>query len=100
MGRWRRHLDMQQRTFEWVGEMRQRGVDIDVFAADGHRSPTVTCVATDEAQRVVAELRERGWVIGGGYGKLEESTFRIGHMGDHTLDELEALLGVLTDVMS
>ncbi len=98
--RWRRHLDMQQRTFEWVGEMGERGVDIGVFAAEGHRSPTVTCVATDEAQRIVTELRELGWVVGGGYGKLRESTFRIGHMGDHTLDELEALLEVLTDVMS
>lgn len=98
--RWRRHLDMQGRTFEWVAEMRERGVDVDVFAAEGHRSPTVTCVATSQAPRVVAEVLERGWVIGGGYGKLKESTFRIGHMGDHTLEELDELLGTLTDVMS
>lgn len=99
-GRWKRHLDMQQRTFGWIGEMRERGVSIDVFAEEGHRSPTVTCVASEQAKRVVADLGDRGWVIGGGYGKLKESTFRIGHMGDHTIDELESLLEVLTDVMT
>ena len=99
-GRWRRHLDMQERTFAWVGEMRDRGVDVGIFAEEGHRSPTVTCVTTDRSRQVVAELFARGWVIGGGYGKLEESTFRIGHMGDHTIDELESLLEVLTDVMA
>lgn len=98
--RWRRHLEMQERTFSWVDEMRGRGVDVGIFAEEGQRSPTVTCVTTDRAREVVAELFDRGWVIGGGYGKLKEHTFRIGHMGDHTLDELESLLEVLTDVMS
>jgi aspartate aminotransferase-like enzyme len=99
-GRWRRHADMRQRTFDWVDEMRASGSDIEVFAQVGHRSPTVTCIATDQATRVVAELFQRGWVIGGGYGKLKESTIRIGHMGDHTVGELESLLDALTDVMS
>lgn len=99
-GRWRRHADMQQRTFDWVDQMRDKGVDIDVFAQEGHRSPTVTCIVANQARQVVADLFSRGWVIGGGYGKLKESTFRIGHMGDHTLDELEDLLDVLTDVMT
>lgn len=99
-GRWRRHLDMQQRTFDWVAEMQGRGVDVGIFAEEGHRSPTVTCVTTDCSREVVAELFDRGWVIGGGYGKLKDSTFRIGHMGDHTIDELESLLEVLTAVMA
>lgn len=99
-GRWQRHAAMQQRTFGWVEDMRDRGLDIVVFAQEGHRSPTVTCVATDRARQVVADLFGRGWVIGGGYGKLKESTIRIGHMGDHTTEELEALLEVLTDVMT
>jgi predicted phosphoserine aminotransferase len=97
--RWKRHLDMQQRTIDWVAETRDRGIDIDVFAAEGHRSPTVSCVAFGESNRVVADLKARGWVIGAGYGKIKDDTFRIGHMGDHTLDELEELLGALTEVV-
>lgn len=99
-GRWQRHLDMQSRTFDWVDEMREKGVDVGIFADEGHRSPTVTCVSTDRSRQVVAELFDRGWVIGGGYGKLKDTTFRIGHMGDHTMEELEDLLEVLTEVMA
>lgn len=101
--RWQRHLDMQERTLSWVVEMREAGSDIDVFAAEGHRSPTVTCLivpgGTGSAV-VVRKLLENGWVIGGGYGKLKDSTIRIGHMGDHTLDELNELLDALEDVLA
>ena len=98
--RWKRHLDMQQRTFDWVREMNEKGIDVGILAAEGHRSPTVTCITSDRSRRIVVDMFERGWVIGGGYGKLKDSTFRIGHMGDHTLEELEELLAVLTEVMS
>lgn len=100
-GRWARHLAMQSRTFEWVEETSGDGVDVAVFAAEGHRSPTVTCVTVSGggSPAVVKEMKSRGWVIGSGYGKLSESTFRIGHMGDHTVEELDRLLDELSDVL-
>lgn len=100
--RWNRHLDMQARTFEWVDEIAADGADVAVFAKEGHRSPTVTCLSTPtsrQASQVVGEIRERGWVIGGGYGKLKTSTIRIGHMGDHTVEELDGLLEQLTEIL-
>lgn len=93
--RWQRHLDMQQRTFDWVAGMRDAGAEVDVFADEGHRSPTVSCLVMPDAPTIVERVNEAGWVIGGGYGKLSESTVRIGHMGDHTVDELNALLEVV-----
>ncbi len=98
--RWQRHLDMQARTFDWTREVKAQGVDVDIYAQEGHRSPTVTCLATDRAVEVTAEMRRRGWVIGGGYGKIKAETIRIGHMGDHTVEELNALLAVLADVLA
>ncbi len=100
--RWARHLAMRDRTLAWIEEMKTAGAGIDVLAGEGHRSPTVTCVALpggEGSAAAVAEVRSRGWVIGGGYSRLAESTIRIGHMGDHTLDELNALLEVLGDVL-
>ena len=44
-------------------------------------------------------MKTRGYVIGGGYGKLKTETIRIGHMGDHTLAELHEVLDVLEDVL-
>jgi aspartate aminotransferase-like enzyme len=40
----------------------------------------------------VAALKKDGWVIGAGYGALKDTTIRIGHMGDHSVAELEQLL--------
>ena len=44
-------------------------------------------------------VKDRGWVIGGGYGKLKPETFRIGHMGDHPVGKLEELLDVIEDTI-
>jgi aspartate aminotransferase-like enzyme len=98
--RWDRHTRMRDRTIEWAESRRDRG--IGVFAAEGQRSPTVTCInVPDDASGsgIAAELLSRGWVVGAGYGKLTDLTIRIGHMGDHTMEELEPLLEAIDGVM-
>jgi len=101
--RWQRHANMAARTHAWVSQMQERGVGLGVLAPEGSRSPTVTCVTLPEdwtGPKVVAATRTRGFAVASGYGKLKESTFRIGHMGEHTMDELEALLEALSDVFT
>lgn len=97
--RWARHLEMAVRCWDWVAHMRERcGVALEVLAPEGFRSPTVTCVSLPEGvggTRIVGAMKERGYVIGAGYGKLKDTTIRIGHMGDHTMQELDTLLDVL-----
>jgi aspartate aminotransferase-like enzyme len=100
--RWARHAAMADRTYRWVDEMNERGVKLGIVAPAGARSPTVTCIRLPEGRtgpQVVAETRKRGFAIATGYGKLKEESFRIGHMGDHTVAGLESLLEVLTDVL-
>jgi aspartate aminotransferase-like enzyme len=100
--RWARHDAMAARTWRWVDEMRADGVPLSVLAPEGARSPTVTCVRLPDGAtgpEVVGALKQRGWTIGAGYGKLRDATIRIGHMGDHTLDGLEALLAELAKVL-
>ncbi len=100
--RWARHAAMAERTYAWVDEMRDRGYALDVLAPAGYRSPTVTCITVPEgvlATEVCGGLRARGYVIAPGYGKELESMIRIGHMGDHTIGGLDALLDVLTEVL-
>ena len=101
--RWARHMRMAERTWAWVEEMCAAGVRLRVTAPEGYRSPTVTAVELPEGMngpRIVAAMKERGWVIGGGYGELKETTFRIGHMGERTIEELEGLLAVLAEVVA
>ncbi len=98
--RWKRHAAMRDRAIEWVEE--KAGTGISHFAPAGHRSPTITTITLPESlpgPAVVSGMRERGWVIGGGYGKLKESTVRIGHMGDKTVEDLDMLLEDLGEVI-
>ena len=102
-GRWARHMVMARRTWEWVDEMRGSGIDISVLAPEGSRSPTVTCVslpATHNGGAVTAAMKSRGFVISTGYGTLKDTGIRIGHMGDHSLDEVNVMLDTLREVLT
>jgi aspartate aminotransferase-like enzyme len=94
---------MAQRTYQWVEEMNERGVALEILAPEGFRSPTVTCIKSPEGwtgSRLTSEMKAKGFVIATGYGKLKDSTFRIGHMGDHTVAEVDELLAVLGEVLT
>jgi aspartate aminotransferase-like enzyme len=94
--RWDRHIAMRDATIEWVNGMpERRGVKLSIVAPEGSRSPTVTTIRLPDGMNT-KEVREaitaRGITVGGGYGQLAETTFRIGHMGDHTLDGVQRCL--------
>jgi len=91
--RWQRHDAMRRRVEEWSASG-----GIAYLPADGRRSWTVSCLKVPEgktAQDVVAPLKQQGWTIGSGYGALKDSTIRIGHMGDHTVEGLGDLLDLI-----
>lgn len=44
------------------------------------------------------EMKKRGFTLGGGYGQWKDTTFRIGHMGDISVADLEAMLDALDEV--
>lgn len=100
--RWARHDAMAERVWRWVEAMRERGVGISILAPEGYRSPTVTCLRVPEGwtgPRVCAALAERGFTVASGYGKMKDELIRIGHMGDHTPEEVDALLSALEEVL-
>ncbi|HEY4230682.1 MAG TPA: alanine--glyoxylate aminotransferase family protein [Thermoanaerobaculia bacterium] len=95
-GRWARHRALRDRVAAWASA---RGYAFT--APEAARSWTVSCLkppAGVSAEALVAKAKERGFTIGGGYGKWRPSTFRIGHMGDVDLASLENLLGTLDEV--
>ncbi len=102
--RFDRHASMARRVYAWVDGMREEhGVDLHVLAPEGYRSPTVTCITVPEGwtgPQVAAAVAARGFTIATGYGAMRDGTFRIGHMGDHTMNRLDLLLDVLTDAFT
>jgi predicted phosphoserine aminotransferase len=92
--RWARHLRLRDSTHEWAARH-----GFDLFAPPGFRSPTVTAVANNrdvDTRAMAAFMRERGFAIDTGYGKLKGQTFRIAHMGDMSESMLQDILGGLS----
>src|ERR1051326_5581926 len=64
-----------------------------------HASATVSALApVRPPEELRAAMKQRGFTLGGGYGKWKATTFRIGHMGDITMESLNAMLDVLAEV--
>jgi aspartate aminotransferase-like enzyme len=99
--RWLRHAAMAARTYSWVDTLRSRhGDELSVLATQSHRSPSVTSITLPRSlpsSTLLKAVTERGFTVGSGYGKNKETTFRIGHMGDHTLAGLERCLAACDD---
>ena len=101
--RWERHAAMRDATVAWLKRAITRvDLEIDILAPEGARSPTVTTISLPENLKsadVVHAVARRGYTIGTGYGKLKDTTIRIGHMGDHTLETLRPCLAECEDAL-
>ena len=102
--RWARHKTMAARTQQWMNEVSaSTGKKLSNIAPLGSQSPTVSTIklpAEVPAESFTREVASRGIVVGSGYGKIKSSTFRIGHMGDHTSETLEHCLSACTGALS
>lgn len=96
--RFARHLAMRDRTIEWA-----TGKGFEIFAETGYESPTVTCVRNNleiDVSALNQFLRERGMILSNGYGsKLKNVTFRIAHMGDMQMEDMEELFAAIDEFM-
>jgi aspartate aminotransferase-like enzyme len=94
--RFSRHLTMAQRVREWAK------THFALFADERYLSNTVTAINNVRAISVAdlnKQLGERGFMISNGYGSLKEKTFRIAHMADCTVAEIDELLGHIEDIL-
>src|SRR5690606_1321957 len=93
-----RHRAMAERT--WAG---CEGSWLEMLVQDpAFRSPTVTCIRCADGftgPQVATAIKKHGFQVATAYGRMKDDSFRIGHMGDHTLDRLELLLEALTKVL-
>jgi len=91
-----RHREMQEYTHEWARE------HFGLFAEEGYESQTVTCVENTQGIDVAATVEqvseEYDMAFSSGYGDLSEESFRVGHMGEHTVESIKELTDAIEDV--
>lgn len=93
MNRHARHAATNSLVHDWV-----RSNGFEFFAPEGYRSKSLTCVANNRGVDVAAmlvKLKEQGFIIDGGYGKLKGKTFRISNMGDETVESVGEVLAAI-----
>jgi aspartate aminotransferase-like enzyme len=94
--RWNRHRAMAEMTNEWLERVSHASnAELRNIVSPGQRSPTVSTIelpADLSTEEFLSRVASRGIRVASGYGKLKSTTFRIGHMGDHSPATLERCL--------
>jgi aspartate aminotransferase-like enzyme len=96
--RFARYQALAERIYSWA-----LGHGFGLFAAEGYRSRTVTAVENLPGIDVPALnqfLLERDMRISNGYGSLKGKTFRIAHMGETTMQDINSLLAAIEEFMA
>jgi predicted phosphoserine aminotransferase len=93
--RFARHSAMAKRVQEWA-----EAHDLSIYAPEGSRSQTVTTIKNERGMDISdlnAFLKQREMRIANGYGPLKNITFRIAHMGETQMEDLEKLFGAMEE---
>jgi aspartate aminotransferase-like enzyme len=96
--RYARHRRTNQMTRDWAAKH-----GFNLFPEKGFESLTLTCVSngarpggrTVDVPKLQKLVKDQGFLIDGGYGKIKGTTFRVSNMGD----ENEATMGQLFAAM-
>lgn len=95
--RFNRHLEMAEYTRAWANR------NFALFPEEKYASITLTTIKNTRDINVKdlnVELGKRGYAISNGYGSLKEKTFRIAHMADLTLEDVQELMLTIEDILS
>jgi aspartate aminotransferase-like enzyme len=95
--RFERHKQLADKTQSWVSKN-----NLEMLPEKGYESNTVSTIKNTlnlDIPKMVSLLLEKGYRIVNGYGQLVDKTFRIGHMGEIQLEDLEKMLEILSRII-
>ena len=101
--RYARHKKTNQMTRDWAA-----GHGFTLFPEKGYESLTLCCVnngakpggRTVDVAKFQKLVKDQGFLIDGGYGKIKGTTFRLSNMGDETEATMRQLFAALDNAMS
>lgn len=100
--RFARHLKLAQMTRAWAAKH-----GFNLFPEPGNESVTLTCVSNGarpggrviDVPKFQKLVKDQGFLIDGGYGKIKGTTFRVSNMGDETEASMNRLYAAMDDAM-
>ena len=94
--RFQRHLDMAEHVRGWAREK------FAIYSDEKYLSATVTNISNTrkiDVPALNAELAKRGAMLSNGYGALKGKCFRIAHMGDLQLTDVQWLTAQIDEIL-
>jgi aspartate aminotransferase-like enzyme len=96
--RYARHRKTNQMVRDWASKN-----GFTLFPESGFESITLTCINNGakaggrvvDVPKLQKLVKDQGFLIDGGYGKIKGTTFRISNMGDETEASMSQLIAVL-----
>lgn len=96
--RYARHKKLAEATRAWAAKH-----GLTLFPEPGFESVTLTCVnngakpggRTVDVAKFQKLVKDAGFLIDGGYGKIKGTTFRISNMGDETEQSMDTLYAAM-----
>ncbi len=100
--RFSRHRQTNQMTRDWAARH-----GFNLFPEPGFESLTLTCVSNGarpggrivDVPKLQKLVKDQGFLIDGGYGKIKGTTFRISNMGDETPATMQQLYAAMDNAM-
>ncbi|HZT22539.1 MAG TPA: alanine--glyoxylate aminotransferase family protein [Verrucomicrobiae bacterium] len=100
--RYARHRQTNQMTRDWAARH-----GFTLFPEKGFESLTLCCInngakpggRTVDVPKLQKLVKDRGFLIDGGYGKIKGTTFRISNMGDETEATMNQLFAAMDEAM-
>jgi aspartate aminotransferase-like enzyme len=100
--RYARHRKTNKMVHDWAAKH-----GFTLFPEKGFESLTLTCVnngakpggRTADVPKLQKLVKEQGFLIDGGYGKIKGTTFRVSNMGDETEASMTPLIAALDGAM-
>jgi len=100
--RYARHRRTNQMTRNWAAKH-----GFTLFPEKGFESLTLTCISNGarpegrvvDVPKLVSLVKNQGFLINGGYGKIKGTTFRVSNMGDETEATMGQLFAAMDDAM-
>jgi aspartate aminotransferase-like enzyme len=100
--RYARHKKTNQLTRDWAAKH-----GFNLFPEAGFESVTLTCISNGarpggrvvDLVKLQKLVKDRGFLIDGGYGKIKGTTFRLSNMGDETEATMNNLYAALDEAI-
>jgi len=101
--RYARHRTTNHMVRDWASKN-----GFNLFPEAGFESVTLTCVSNGarpggrvvDVPKLQKLVKDRGFLIDGGYGKIKGTTFRISNMGDETESSMNQLLAAINEAIA